>query len=167
MPDITVCISAIPTHEHRGADACTECGHLNPSWFTASVLWNLVMGGPDATDDPGGFLCPCCFIVKAERALGDETPPAWVLHPEARPRTTAHVTQFHGDPLNTVRLCLNCGAQWDADIGRCPECQEAATLPHRDLIQYVRALAEAHPDWPSARIAAQAARVFAPAGEQP
>lgn len=30
-------------------------------WFADSELWNLVIGGPFATDDPGGIRCPRCF----------------------------------------------------------------------------------------------------------
>lgn len=38
--------------------------------------------------------------------------------------------------------------------------REAATLPHRDLINYVRALAEHQPDMTSGQIARMAAKVF-------
>lgn len=41
------------------------------------------------------------------------------------------------------------------------EVRNAATLLHRELLEYVRALAEVHPDWPSSRIAASTTRVFA------
>jgi hypothetical protein len=43
--------------------------------------------------------------------------------------------------------------------------REAATVMHHELIDYVRALAEHHPDWPSSRVAESAARVFAVADE--
>ena len=49
------------------------------------------------------------------------------------------------------------GAQCEAEV------RNAATLPHRELIEYCRAVAEAHPDWPSSDVAASIARVFAPA----
>lgn len=69
----------------RGASdetlACDDCGIANPTWFAPSPLWNLVMGGPEATDDPGGFICPACFIVRAEKA--GVYPSAWRLEPEA------------------------------------------------------------------------------------
>ena len=45
--------------------------------------------------------------------------------------------------------------------------REAATVLHHELIDYVRALAEHHPDWPSHEVAATAARVFAPPEEGP
>lgn len=60
--------------------SCQDCGRKNPVWFAASPLWNLVMGGPEAKGDPGGFICPNCFIDRAE-AVG-QRPTAWVLQPE-------------------------------------------------------------------------------------
>lgn len=30
-------------------------------WNAPNDLWNLVMGGPETTDDPGGVLCCGCF----------------------------------------------------------------------------------------------------------
>ena len=39
--------------------------------------------------------------------------------------------------------------------------REAATVVHRELLDYARALAEHHPDWSSSRIADSIARVFA------
>lgn len=59
---------------------CQDCERKNPVWFAPSPLWNLVMGGPDAKGDPGGFICPNCFIKRAEAA--GVTPTAWVLQPE-------------------------------------------------------------------------------------
>lgn len=59
---------------------CQDCERENPVWFAPSPLWNLVMGGPDAKDDPGGIICPNCFIKRAEAA--GQTPTAWVLQPE-------------------------------------------------------------------------------------
>lgn len=51
-------------------EICQECG-LPVSlgiggtyWSAENDLWNYVMGGPDATDDPGGTLCPRCFTTK-------------------------------------------------------------------------------------------------------
>lgn len=55
--------------ETRGGDGpCEDCGLRYPPWSAPNEVWNLVMGGPDATDDPGGLLCPTCFAVRAERA---------------------------------------------------------------------------------------------------
>ena len=39
--------------------------------------------------------------------------------------------------------------------------RESATVAHHELIDYARALAEHHPDWPSSRVAEAIARVFA------
>ncbi|MAG25057.1 hypothetical protein CMI47_05695 [Candidatus Pacearchaeota archaeon] len=46
-----------------------DCGHPNPIWFADNELWNAVMGGDGATDDPGGVLCPTCFMLKAGEVL--------------------------------------------------------------------------------------------------
>jgi hypothetical protein len=62
-------------------NACQDCGVDNPVWFAPNVLWNRVMGGPAATDDPGGYLCPVCFIRHAEAAGIDPT--GWLLTQEA------------------------------------------------------------------------------------
>lgn len=55
-------------------NACTDCGIDNPVWFAPNELWNRVMG------DHTGFLCPRCFIVRAEAA--GVRPTAWVLTEE-------------------------------------------------------------------------------------
>lgn len=59
---------------------CMDCGGLNPVWFAPNDVWNLVIGGPEAKDDPGGFYCPVCFIRRAEAA--GIKPTAWELKPE-------------------------------------------------------------------------------------
>lgn len=51
---------------HGGDGPCQVCGRHYPSWFAPHEVWNLVMGGPDAKDDPGGLLCPTCFVSRAE-----------------------------------------------------------------------------------------------------
>jgi hypothetical protein len=63
---------------------CDDCGGANPVWFASNELWNRVMGGPHAKDDPGGIVCPGCFILRAE----DEgiVPTAWELRPEELPQ---------------------------------------------------------------------------------
>ncbi len=60
-------MSSIP-EQLQGDGPCHDCGGPNIVWFTDSDLWNLVMGGPNATDDPGGILCVPCFAVRAGRA---------------------------------------------------------------------------------------------------
>lgn len=58
----------LPEHL-RGDGPCHDCGTAdNIIWFTDSALWNRVMGGPDAADDPGGILCIPCFVVRADAA---------------------------------------------------------------------------------------------------
>lgn len=62
---------------------CQDCAGPNRVWFAPSPLWNLVMGGPEAKGDPGGIVCPMCFIRRAEEA--GIVPTAWVVAPEAAP----------------------------------------------------------------------------------
>ena len=54
---------------------CQDCGQGNPVWFAPDALWNSVMGGAAARDDPGGVVCPNCFIRRADH------PGAWSLSP--------------------------------------------------------------------------------------
>lgn len=63
-----------------GDGPCEDCGQSALNWFAPNTLWNLVKGGPDATDDPGGLLCPNCFIRRAETA--GIVPTAWVVDRE-------------------------------------------------------------------------------------
>lgn len=64
---------------NAGEATCDDCGGHNPVWFAPNDVWNFVVGGPGAKDDPGGFLCPVCFIVKAEAA--GLVPNVWELRP--------------------------------------------------------------------------------------
>jgi hypothetical protein len=55
--------------EHLIGDGpCHDCGALNIIWFTSNRLWNRVMGGELAVDDPGGILCIPCFVIRADLA---------------------------------------------------------------------------------------------------
>ena len=51
---------------YRG-EVCMDCGHPASNgigvtyWNAPNDLWNLVMGGANAIDDPGGILCCACF----------------------------------------------------------------------------------------------------------
>jgi len=56
-----------PTFTPPDETGCQECGGENPVWFAPHDLWNRVMGGEDCKDDPGGIICPICFIRRAER----------------------------------------------------------------------------------------------------
>ena len=58
-------ISTLNDLRNVGDMQCHECGDHNPIWFAPHDIWNRVVGGPDATDDPGGVLCPNCFLKKA------------------------------------------------------------------------------------------------------
>ena len=68
--------------EAHGDRKCDACHRDNPVWFAPSPLWNLVIGGPEATDDPGGVLCPICFIEKAEAAGIMPATGAWLVTKE-------------------------------------------------------------------------------------
>jgi hypothetical protein len=59
---------------------CEDCSGFNPVWFAPNDIWNLVMGGPEAKGDPGGMVCPSCFVARAEKA--GVVPTAWMLVPE-------------------------------------------------------------------------------------
>lgn len=62
-----------------GDSRCQDCGAVNMVWFADNETWNLVMGGPDATEDPGGVVCVPCFGRRAEQAGVRR---AWKLVPE-------------------------------------------------------------------------------------
>lgn len=44
---------------------CDGCGGSSRYWHAVNRQWNLVLGGPEAKGDPGGILCPNCFIDRA------------------------------------------------------------------------------------------------------
>lgn len=46
--------------------ACEDCHGETLVWRAPDLLWNLVIGGPEAKSDPGAMLCPNCFIRRAE-----------------------------------------------------------------------------------------------------
>lgn len=71
-------MTTLPDHL-RGDGPCQDCGSDNIVWFTDSPLWNRALGGPEATDDPGGLLCIPCFVVRA--AAAGIMPTGWYLGP--------------------------------------------------------------------------------------
>lgn len=61
-------MSELPEHL-RGDGPCQDCGTPdNIIWFTESVFWNAVVGGPGTMDDPGGIFCVPCFVKRADAA---------------------------------------------------------------------------------------------------
>lgn len=57
----------------RGEGPCMDCGTLDtPVWSAPNDLWNRVVGSD------GGYLCPWCFTVRADRVIG---PQVWDLRP--------------------------------------------------------------------------------------
>lgn len=70
---------AVPVPPDAGEDEaakCESCGGPAFVWFAPNDLWNLVKGG-HAKDDPGGMLCPNCFIRAAEKK--GIVPTAWIV----------------------------------------------------------------------------------------
>lgn len=50
-----------------GEGICQLCGRDYPVWFAPSDIWNEVQrGGDPGAADEESFLCPLCFVVKAE-----------------------------------------------------------------------------------------------------
>lgn len=86
----------------RGVNGCEDCGAEPLVWFAPNSLWNRVKGGPEAKDDPGGMLCPNCFIKRAE-ALGIK-PTAWIISMEdlATKNTDADVVLSQFTPGSTM-----------------------------------------------------------------
>lgn len=60
---------------------CRQCSRRYRAWFAPHHIWNIVMGGPDAADDPGGMLCPTCFLDAAKDSPHLATRGAWELAP--------------------------------------------------------------------------------------
>ncbi len=63
--------------------SCMDCRTPVISWRAPNALWNLVMGGPEANDDPGGIVCPNCFLIRAEAA--GISPAAWLVSDPTTP----------------------------------------------------------------------------------
>jgi hypothetical protein len=74
-------LQSSPPVQTAEGQPCDDCGRPSLVWFAPNDLWNRVQGGPDATDDPGGMLCPYCFIMKAEKS--GVKPTAWIVCTEA------------------------------------------------------------------------------------
>jgi hypothetical protein len=88
--------AAAPGPDRSEAYPCQSCGGPTLVWFAPNDLWNLVMGGPEARDDPGGFMCPNCFIRRAEAA--GIVPTAWIVSREdlaSRPTGEGADEQIH------------------------------------------------------------------------
>jgi hypothetical protein len=83
---------------------CEDCGAATPSWNAPNELWNLVKGGPDAKDDPGGHLCLNCFVRRAEAA--GIRPAAWHLclptPLEAAAKAKPSISTGQGEPVDRV-----------------------------------------------------------------
>lgn len=74
--------SILPDHL-RGDGPCQDCRTPdNIGWFAPNVVWNHVMGGPEAMGDPGGIICIPCFVKRTDAA--GLAPTGWQLVPEWR-----------------------------------------------------------------------------------
>ena len=94
-----------PAPYHQGGRVmpelqCDDCQQPYAIWFAPNDIWNSTMGGPDATDDPGGMLCPRCFMLRAETS----TP--WEVRPKVAPDPSPHREQ--AEKL-VADWCLNIG----------------------------------------------------------
>jgi hypothetical protein len=75
------------SNELIGDGPCQDCGSDNIRWSAESPFWNMVMGGPDSRDDPGGIVCVRCFVVRADAA--GYNPDGWRLLADWHWETTA------------------------------------------------------------------------------
>lgn len=75
---------------------CGDCGRPYPPWWAPHDWWNRVMSAGTATDDPGGLLCPTCFLIRAA------------------PTGTAYLT----DQAHDHDTCAECTARLNAEYAR-------------------------------------------------
>lgn len=81
--------------ELRGDGPCDDCGTRdNIVWYADSVFWNRVMGGSEATGDPGGIVCIPCFVRRVHAA--GLYPTGWRLLPEFHWETATEYEARHG-----------------------------------------------------------------------
>lgn len=66
-----------------GDTKCQDCHQPYQPWFTDNWIWNLVMGGPEAESDPGGYACPRCFAIRFEKVFANQV---WRFIPEWTPK---------------------------------------------------------------------------------
>lgn len=104
---------------------CDDCQQPYARWFADNDVWNLVIGGPAATDDPGGMLCPRCFTIRA--AIVYESP-KWHLDLNEHTPTESH----HQPGRDGTPTCALDGEYVDVIPcgGRChPGCQTTPVPP--------------------------------------
>lgn len=97
---------------------CYACERHYPTWRAPNDLWNLVMGGPNAKGDPGGMLCPNCFLRLASEAAPARG--AWVVGTPVRPEhiVKAEALQEAASASRTAHV------RWTVDILRTYGIQE-------------------------------------------
>lgn len=132
---------------------CPDCGGPNPVWFAPNAVWNFVMGGPDARDDPGGHCCPICFIARAE-AVG-VLPAAWELAPANRGTLLANVKELlvwgtkRGLTVREAKCALEAFDEYASGM---ETRQGGNAVPSRSDDSPARDSEDAHADCPGCRI---------------
>lgn len=88
---------------------CHACGQSYPVWRAPDDLWNLVLGGSSAKGDPGGMLCPNCFLRLAD--LVEPQRGAWVLSraTSVEPGPCWHASTYTGPGDTEFRCELRAG----------------------------------------------------------
>lgn len=62
-------------------EVCQVCDRPYPIWCAPSDLWNTVIrGGAQGGSEHYSFVCPTCFGLLADEALGERT--LWIMRPE-------------------------------------------------------------------------------------
>lgn len=97
---------------------CDGCGGSTRYWHATNRLWNLVMGGPDAKGDPGGVLCPNCFIDRAASlGLGRRWVVSDVDPDEITVETIERVMRERIHVVGTSGAAQAVAALWGRDFG--------------------------------------------------
>ncbi len=66
----------------EGNGPCMDCGGRSPYWHAPNDLWQDVMSRPGSDPhDPGGLICPVCFIARHYAKHPDEEKVWWTLTP--------------------------------------------------------------------------------------
>jgi hypothetical protein len=77
---------AAPLEPSTVPQICIDCGHEFGVWFAENPVWNEIIPGRV------GMLCPCCFIVRAEKHGFKTT--GWKMVPMDNPLGEKSVEQL-------------------------------------------------------------------------
>lgn len=98
---------------------CDDCQQPYECWYADSGVWNLVIGGPAAKDDPGGMLCPRCFTIRAETVY---KLPIWHLRLDrvnrepVAPVAESDSEGKHKFTFDVIGFCCS-GCEWKEHVG--------------------------------------------------